>query len=369
MISVKYVSSCKSPSGYGSAARQFIVALFVSGVNVTTESISQTPEQSDYGITGNIIKSLDNRDIDYQVNIIHLTPDLYPDYKEEGKYNIGHLFWETDRLPVEWIKPCNEIDELWVASEKQIEMIKRSGVTTPCYAFSQPIDISLAYENIKPFKLNHPTDFTFYSIFQWIPRKNPRGIIQAYWKEFEGNDEVTLFIKTYRITYINKEYQIIREDIEQWRKALKQKHYPKIYLLHKVLTEKEMIRLHLTGDVFIQSSSGEGWSRPTQEAMLMGKPVISGNNGGITDVMTSKYYTKVKSNETDIVISSEIPWYQQGMKWWELDEQDLRKQMKSLYEQKGESISNSTQQFIIDNFSFQTVGKQMKERLETITRI
>lgn len=368
MIGVKYVSSAKSPSGYGAAARQFIVSLFVAGVNVTTESISQTPEQTDYGITGNIIKSLEGRGIDYQVNLIHLTPDLYPDYKEEGKYNIGHLFWETDRLPDEWVKPCNEIDELWVASEQQAEMIRISGVTTPCYAFSQPIDTSLAYENIKSFNLNHPKDFIFYSCFQWIPRKNPRGLLHAYWKEFEGNDEVTLFIKTYRITYIDKELQIIKNDIETWRKEQKQDHYPKIYLLHKILNEKEMMRFHKTGDVFIQSSSGEGWSRPTQEAMLMGKPVISGSNGGITDIMTSQYYNKVESKKTDITVSSEIPWYQSGMKWWELEEKSLRKTMKDVYEKRGKN-GKKAQQFVVDNFGFLNIGIQMKERLEAITRV
>lgn len=370
MINVKYTSSSKSPSGYGSAARQFIAALFVAGINVTTESISQTPESADYGLTGNIVKSLDNRDIDYQVNIIHLTPDLYPDYKEKGKYNIGHLFWETDRLPNEWIGPLNEIDEIWTASDQQAEMIKRSGVKTPCYAFSQPIDTTVAYENIKPFGLNHKKDFIFYSCFQWIPRKNPRGLLHAYWKEFEGNDEVTLFIKTYRITYVEKEYQIIKSEIEQFRRELKLKHYPKVYLLHKVLSEKDMFRFHKTGDVFINPSSGEGWNRPMQEAMLMGKPVISTGNGGITDVMTSRYYDKVESAEKPVVVSSFIPWYQEGMNWWELKEDSLRHEMRKLYDQHRESRKMLVaKQYVVDNFSFQTIGEQMKKRLEIITRI
>lgn len=366
MTGVKYVSSAKSPSGYGSAARQFIAALFVAGVPLTTESISQTPEQTDYGITGNIIKSLEIRDIDYQVNIIHLTPDLYHDYKEKGKYNIGHLFFETDRLPKEWIKPCNEIDELWVASEKQAEMIKSSGVKTPCYVFAQPIDTTIADEKSKPFALNHPKDFIFYSCFQWINRKNPRGLLHAYWKEFEGDDKVTLLLKTYRITYVEKEYQIIRNEIEQWRKELKQKHFPKIYLTHKVLSDQDMIRFHMTGDVFVNSSSGEGWGRPTQEAMLLGKPVITTTNGGITDITPSLMYHAVTSHVTPVTVSSEIPWYQSGMNWWELDESSLRKQMRNLYEKKTSKRAKLAQQYVIDNFSFQKIGLQMKERLEQI---
>lgn len=368
MIGVRYVSAAKNPSGYGNAARQFITALFIAGVNVTCETISQMSENTDYGITGKIRESLEERDIEYKVNIIHLTPDLYPDYKEKGKYIVGHLFFETNKLPREWIEPCNEIDELWVGSEKQAEMIKNSGVTTPCYVFAQPIDITLAYENIQPFEIDKPRDFTFYSCFQWILRKNPRGLLEAYWKEFEGDDKVTLLIKTYRITYTKEEYQLIKNEIAQWKKELGLKHYPKIYLSHQVLTERDMMRFHKIGDVFINPSSGEGWNRVMQEAMLLGKSTITTDNGGITDLMTSRYYHKVESHEVQAKISPSIPWYTSYMKWWELDETSLRTNMRNLYENK-DTKASLAQQFIIDNFSYQKVGEAMKKRLEFILRI
>lgn len=368
MLNIKYASSSLSPSGYGQAARQFITALFVAGINVTTESITQTAERADYGITGVINACLENRSIDYQTVLIHLTSDLYPNYSEDGKYNIGHLFWECDRLPKEWVTPCNQMQEIWCGSEKQAEMIRNSGVTTPCFAFPQPIDTTIAYENIQPFKLDKPKDFTFYSLFQWIPRKNPKGLLQAYWKEFEGNDQVTLLIKTYRITYLDKEYQLIRNDIETWRKELNLKHYPKIYLSHSVLSDKEVLRFHQTGDVFVNPSSGEGWNRPMQEAMLLGKPVISGNNGGITDIMDATYYHKVDSKKVPITQSSEIPWYQNGMYWWELDEKSLRFTMRNVYNMRNKKDTKAllAQKYIIDNFNYRKIGEQIKERLQQI---
>lgn len=367
MKGVKYISAASNPSGYGSAARQFITSLFVAGVPITCETISQMAENTNYGITGNIRKSLEGRDIDHKITICHLTPDLYPNYRENGKYNIGHLFWETDKLPKEWITPCNQMDEIWCGSDEQAEMIKKSGVKTPCYTFSQPIDTTIVYENIKPFAFKHSTDFTFYSIFQWIPRKNPKGLIQAYWKEFEGNDNITLLLKTYRITYLEKEYQIIKQDIETWRKELKQKHFPKIALVHQVFNERDMMRLHSTGDVFIQTSSGEGWSRPTQEAMLLGNLVITTTNGGITDSMPNSFYHAIESHETPVTVSNEIPWYQSGMNWWELDEKSLRMAMRNIYGQKGESSKTKlARQYVIDNFNYLKTGKAMRERLEQI---
>lgn len=368
MINVRYVSAASNPSGYGSAARNFITALFVAGVNVTCETISQMPENTDYGVTGSIRRSLEDRSISNDINIIHLTPDLYPVYMDKSKYNIGHLFFETDRLPEEWIKPCNKMDELWVASEQQAEMMRRSGVKTQMYCFGQPIDVSLAYENISAFEIDQPKDFIFYSCFQWILRKNPRGLLRAYWKEFTKNDQVTLLIKTYKTTYIQSEYEKIKDEIISWKSELKLKHYPKIGLVHQVLTDKEMLRFHKIGDVFVNPSSGEGWCRPMQEAMLLGKPAISGDSGGITDLLTSRHYYRVESKPVAAEVSPSIPWYTAGMNWLEIEESSLRKAMREVYEAKTNKAEDG-KKFIVDNFSYQAIGHQMRKRLEVIVRV
>lgn len=365
MIGVKYVSAAKNPSGYGEAARQYIAALFTAGVNVTCETISQMSEEADYGINGAIEKQLRNRDIDYTVAIIHLTPDLIPKYQEKGIYTIAHVFWETDRLPKEWINPLNTIQEIWTASEQMVDMIKKSGITTPCYTFPQPIDVTKAYETIIPYQLSAPKGFIFYSIFQWIDRKNPRTLLRAYWQEFSGNDDVNLLLKTYRIIYNEQELEIIKNDITKWKQELGLKHYPRLLLCHKLMSEKEIWRLHQTGDVFVNPSSGEGWNRPMQEAMVLGKPCISGDNGGMTDVIPKGYYFQVKSHETQATTQSWIPWYTQDMKWKDLDEDDLRIQMRKAYI-TAKYTGTMPQKYQIDNFSYQKIGQQMKKRLELI---
>ncbi|MCR4285076.1 MAG: glycosyltransferase, partial [archaeon] len=364
---IKYVFS-QDPSGYGSASRNEVHSLYLSGVNITTEVIKQMGESADYGIGGAISNALQNRDIDYKIKIIHLTPDLYPRYVEEEKYNIGRLMWETDKLPKEWIEPCNAMNEIWTASEEMAKMIIDSGVTTTVKWFPQPINTSP--ERIKPFETQFPRDFTFYSIFQWILRKNPRTLLRAYWKEFEGNDNVTLLLKTYRVTYQESEYQTIKNEIDQWKKELKLKHYPKIYLVERLLSEKEIAKLHLMGDCFIQPSSGEGWSRPTQEAMLYGKPVISGANGGLTDYLTPYLYYKVESKAVKATPQNFIPWYTPEMKWKELDEDSLREQMRAVYNEQGKAklTAKRAQEFIIDSFSLDKVGKMMQNRIWEIAK-
>ena len=369
MISIRYVSSSRSPSGYGSAARAFITALFCAGVNLSCDNLMQMAEFTNYGITGDIADRLSNRMIPYKVMIIHLTPDLIPTYKEEGIYTINHLFWEMDKLPKEWIQPLNSIDEIWTASQQMAEMIGRSGVTTPCYAFSQPIDTGKATENIESFLLEFPKDFTFYTIGQWIDRKNFKGLLHAYWKTFQKEEKVSLLIKTYRVNYSDSEYNFIKRDIEQWKNELRLSHYPKVLLTKHLLSDEQIVKLHKMGDCYVSASSGEGWNRPMQEAMLYGNPVISGDNGGITDIMTDQYYYKIPSTHVNATEQSHIPWYTSSMRWKLLDKESLGKQMKFMFDNYDKTLERSkkAQEYIVNNFSFQKIGNMMKERLEQIS--
>ena len=152
MINIKYFGSFNDPSGYGDANRAFITALHLAGVNVTTELVVQSPKSTDYGWQGRLCHNLLDRKIDYKIKIHHVTPDMIPRYYERGKYNISHLFWETDRLPKEWIAPLNKCEEVWTSSITMKDLFRNCGVKVPIYSFPQPIDITEAdkqYERLE----------------------------------------------------------------------------------------------------------------------------------------------------------------------------------------------------------------------------
>lgn len=159
---------------------------------------------------------------------------------------------------------------------------------------------------------------------------------------------------------------MIKDEIVQLKNELKLKHYPKIYLVERLLSEKEMIKLHLMGDCFIQPSSGEGWSRPTQEAMLYNKPVISGDNGGLTDYLTPYHYYKVESSEVRATTQPFIPWYTNEMFWKELNEESLREQMRSVYNEypKAQKTAKKAQDYVLNELSLDKVGKLLLNRVE-----
>lgn len=368
MISLKYFGTLYDPSGYGQSNRVDVMALFVAGANITTEAIYQTTFKTDYGIQEKIVKHLEGRDIPYKIKILHITPDLYPKYLEKGTYHIGRLVWETDKLPQEWIVPCNQMNEIWTTTEEHAKIMKKSGITVPIYSFPEPIMVQEANERISPFVTKFKRDFTFYSIFQWIDRKNPKTLLRAYWKAFEGRDDVTLLLKTYRTSYNESEFKVIEQEIENWKRELNLKKYPKIFLVEKLIKGSDMKKLHMMGDCYVNPSSGEGWCRPMAEAILYGRPVITGSNGGVTDIVPDTFYYNVPSTLVNVTSQPWIPWYTPDQTWKILDERELSDTMLRVYSDynNAKETAKKAQEFVINNFSLQKVGAQMLKRLEEI---
>lgn len=368
MIGVKYTGTFSDYSGYGSANRAFIAALYAAGVDVTTELVVQVREASKNGWTQDLAMNLIDRDIPYKVKIIHLTPDNYPQYMEKRKYHIGHLFWETDKLPTEWIAPINKMQELWVSSEAMANLFRSSGVHIPMYWFGQPIDIAEGDKIYQKFNLPGHKGFLFYSMFQWIERKNPRGLLESYWRAFSGRTDVSLLLKTYRVGYDKSEYEKIQSDVARWKRELRLVHYPRVYVTTKLLTHEDVMRVHTTGNAYVSADHGEGWCRPLQEALLLGKPAISTARGGIHEYLKSDMYYPIKSTYVPVVQQQGIPFYYPDQNWAMPDKGELEEQMKFVFANRDLALIKGAKAkaFVKEQFSYRTVGEQMRERLEKI---
>lgn len=365
---ILYCGSGKDYSGYGSANRADVSALFMAGVDVATEVVSHVVDKAKFGWQGNLFEHLSDRKNGHKIKIIHLTPDEYPKYIEKDKYNIGRLIWETDRLPEEWIPHVNKMDEIWTSSDSLAEVFKSCDVRVPVYVFPEPIDITLADKQFDPYMVMAHKGFMFYSIFQWIDRKNPEDLIKTYLKTFEGNDNVSLLIKTHRINFDESEFSHIKEDITRWKQQLNLKKYPRILLCKRLLSDFEMMRLHATGDCYVSADHGEGWGRTIQEALLLGKPLISTARGGIHEYLSPEHYFRVPSTYMSATEQKWIPWYTKKMRWAVPDLDELAKNMLYVYKSRDNAEARGllAKEFIKDNFSFHTVGQKMKERLEEL---
>jgi glycosyltransferase involved in cell wall biosynthesis len=282
---IKYISPCLDGSGYANAARGNILALHKLGIPLTLSPISFEEVRPDLGKHGDTINSLIDKDINYNIVIIHTTPEFWEKYNEPGKVNIGYTIWETSRLHKDWSGYINNnVDKVLVGCTWNIEVFRNSGVTVPIGVVPHGIDASV-FDNADPYNVSGISDdtFIFYSIFQWTERKNPLAMIKAYWHAFQNDEDVALVLKTYRSNYDDRERDAIRTTIKRVKEVTPFPKYPKIYLISDMLTDNEIYGLHKRGDCYMSFDRGEGFGLTPFAAGACGNPIVVTGYGGVTE--------------------------------------------------------------------------------------
>lgn len=368
-MNCKFVSPALDYSGYGECSRHYIGAMLAAKINLTCRIPKYTKEQSDYDELGKLAVSLEDKELNYGVVIIHTTPDQFRKYKEDNKYNIGMCFWETDTIPPDFAQGCMHMDEIWTGSEFNKQAIINAGVDKPVYIIPEAIDANMDTTKIKPYKSIADKTFAFYSIFEWTERKNPDALLRAYWQEFTEKDDVSLVIKTYLDDFSVAKRREISQAIGSIKTQCNLDYYAPVYLYRDLMNRNQIYRFHKSFDCFISTHRGEGWGIPQMEAMLMGKPIISTNLGGIHEYLTDKKDALLLPyTMTGVTNSRNSSWYLPEQNWGQVDLADVRKAMRWVYDnkEKATKIGHNGNKIVNKEFSFEAVGSKIKKRLDEI---
>ncbi len=374
-LSVRYTGAAFDYSGYGEAVRHDIAALLAAGIDVTVEPITHCLEIADFGELGKLIRTKVNNPIPYTVKIIHTTPNLFHQFIEPGIYNIGRVFWETDKLPPDFARGAELCDEIWTGSKYNYDAIRKAGVTKPIFIIPEVITVDVP--EYKPYMadnvgkdVGNRRQFNFYSIFEWTERKNPEALLTAYWREFEGRDDVSLTIKTYLDNFTPEKRIEIDNRIRQIKVKLGLKHYAPLYLYRNLMDRHQIYRFHSTYDCFVSAHRGEGWGIPQMEAMLLGKPMISTDCGGIHEYLNKDIAMCIPYTSTPVRNNNRnSQWYCEDQNWAEIDIDSLRSAMHDVYtkKRKAKAMGEKASEFVKKAFSPQSVGELMRCKLEVIT--
>ena len=374
MLKIKYWSPFYDASGYGSCSRQYIKALVGCGVDITLSPVSFERTRPDLGDMGRFLDKHINKQIDYDINLIHLTPEHYPMYKEEGKINVGYTVWETSKIHHDWVDYCNCMDAIIVPCEWNIGVFRDSGVTVPIYCVPHVINVP-QYNTIKRFAINGPSDndYIFYSIMQFTERKDPVSLLKAYWHAFDATDNVSLVIKTHRNDYSDKEKEAVIQTLKKIKSGMvlpEGKEYAPVYLMLNLLSEQDILGLHKWGDCFVSLNRGEGFGLPMAEAITIGNPVITTGYGGV-----NQFLNKNNSYLIDYVLvpvsgMPYIKWYTSDQCWAHADVCDAAKAMRYVYEnrEKAKIKADLAKRNIESNFNYKAIGELYIKTLNEIVK-
>jgi len=367
---IKYTAPMFDGSGYAQAARGNILALNSLGVPLTLNPISFEAARPDLGPDGKILTDLVGKDVDYNINIIHTTPEFWARHKEVDKVNVGYTIWETDRLHPSWQTYINSnVQKILVGSEWNVGVFKNSGVEVPIGVVPHGIEVS-DFDDVEPYKVSGIADdaFVFYSIFQWTERKHPVALIKSYWYAFQNDENVALVLKVYRGNYEDREKNAIRSTVKRLKEVTPMDKYPKIYLILDMLSQEEMLGLHARGDCYVSLDRGEGFGLSPFAAGAAGNPIIITNFGGATEYAKEHNSYLVDYVLTPVSGMPWSPWYRGDQLWAEPNVLHGAELMRQVYnnpveaKQKGVLLKKD----IRENFSWEAIGKKIITELEKI---
>ena len=276
-----------------------------------------------------------------------------------SKSNYHILAWETDQLPEEYIEAikCFQPQNIFAPSTWNAEVFGKD------YS-SEYLPHLIEQENKKSEKVSLPKGyedkFKILSVSEWTNRKNFQCLIKSFIAEFGTNEDAMLILKLSLPGEMQKD-----EFLKQFRKIknsvrVRGEIKQNIVVILDYLSKEKMNFLYEICDAFCLTSFGEGFSLPTSEAVILGKPVICPKLGGHTDYI-SKDNPFFIEGYWDSVFDS--PPYDSDGNWFVPTIKSTRENLKLAYEdfKKSKELLRSSVQknketILSGKFSRESIG-------------
>ena len=255
--------------GYKNAEDEIVPRLVEQGLDISRECLVPTDVQfiNNSGI-GLAYESNASERISSEILINNRLPH---DYQVGSGYSIGFSYWETNKLPGQWVTRMNQMDEIWTTSLWAKNVFIDSGVTVPVYNFSLGIHKEFFY----PILRTRKSPFTFLSIGSPSTRKNSQVAVDAFIKMFGGKDG-------YRLLYKSVDCPDARLK-DAGGGVLPISSHGQIDIIDADVDLETLSKIYDSVDCLIYPTSGEGWGILPYQAIAKGIPTICTNATSCTE--------------------------------------------------------------------------------------
>lgn len=374
-MKVLYIGNMSDGSGYATAGKDYCLAMDRAGVNVVPRLISFNNRKCP--LPSRLTELMQQSVTDCNIVIQHTLPHLVS-YDGHFDKSICLFAFETDNfIDSIWSHKLNLMDEVWTINTQQKESCQNSFVTRPQIKVIPHTTDVQKYKNAGghidlPCPENH---FKFYTIAEFVRRKNLADLIKAFHIEFCPEEGVELVIKTSMPdTHPNELQQKLQQFCADIKKGLKLWRNENAYKSEIILTdfwsEKQILALHNTCHCFVTTSRGEAFNLGLMDAIGMSRPVIATNVGGHRDLVDDKCGILVRGRMAPCfgAVDSFVDLYTASSNWYDVDIIDLQHAMRKIYDEYREKTPYEERQKAcqekIQEFDYSTIGRLIKDSLE-----
>jgi glycosyltransferase involved in cell wall biosynthesis len=239
----------------------------------------------------------------------------------KGAFRVAHLAWDSSRFPEPWVSALNtSFDVVLFTSDFLVDAATESGVVVPLGVLPLGLDLTELL-TASPGE-SEACRTIFGAVSAYHSRKNLPLVIEAFVAEFAPHEAVSL--KLHSNLAMGTEFDRVETLSKRYAKH-------DIQITHGSLTEHEKNLFISEIDVYVNASSGEGYSIGPREALAAGKVVIVSDIPGHKDLVESQTVFAIDSAHESLAIYPELGGLAIG-KQAELRIEDIRVQMRKAFE-------------------------------------
>ena len=289
--------------------------------------------------------------------------------------------WETSKIPNEYVELLNSFAGIIVPSGWNRNAFLDSGVRQVDVV---PHGFSSSWWHAPRPPRASQEPYRLYSIMTWSERKNPMGLLRAYWTEFRADENILLSIVTPNYS---------QHEVEECKRGLGLPAYAPVEfvgLAPNRLTDEALRDLHFASDCYVTAARGEGWGLGAFEATLVGNTVIAPDYGGFKEflplgthsmyirTMETPAVTPLTVSETRIqvgdlslrpILHNQPHGIRGDQAWAEPDLMHLRLQMRRAFTKGRQvplSVDHNSRWTLQQHFGAEAIGKRLQSVLEAI---
>lgn len=290
----------------------------------------------------------------------------------DAAVNVCRTMFETDSLPPEWVRHCNDMDELWVPSQFNVETFRRAGVRTPTVVVPGAVDSNRFTPEVPPLTIAGARGTVFLSVFEWRRRKGWDVLLRAWADAFAPEADVSLVLRTYPVSAPEAadRQALIDERINTFLRQScgKERHeVAPIIALTQSVSDRDIPALYTACDVYVSPTRGEGWGRPFMEAMSAGRPVIATRWSAHLDFLSDEVARLIDVAALVECDDPDMPVYS-GQQWAEPSVEHLVQHLRELHAAPATraSLGRSARLAMVTEWGWQKPARIMAERVTAL---
>lgn len=358
-----------SISGYGVHARQICRWAFAQDFQVTTDITrwGKTPWYTDRGECGGLVDKIMEASApltskpDYSFQI--MLPNEWSPTLAKKNFGVSAVV-EADKCNPNWVVACQRMDHVIVPSEFAKKCLVNTGLKSKRVSvipesfmdecLEDPIDLDISFETENNYLV-----FGQISGDYETDRKNTGITLALLCDLFKDDPDVGILLKTNMGGNSSVDRYTTTKKMEQIIKQVRKGPFPKVYLLHGYLKEKEVSSLYKHPKVkgLISLTHGEGFGLPLLEAAACGLPVCATNWSAHTEFLNLGDWTAVAGRLEEIPKRKEDSniWVS-GAKWANVDIPLARETIKQ-FVNGDKPPTNKLRKQVQNRYSFDKISK------------